>query len=277
MGKRYKKPPVKADQRRDWLRRSEMGESVPKIADSGDFDVRTVRKHIELAKQEREMKEARAAVLRNALERHYDDLRSYAEMLNSWWISGVNVEPIQDSNFIEAALREHLPRSPIWSYISKLRSLNQKRSDLPQKIKSLIQEAVRTDARLMPIVSAGLDTVTVGIVQALISQASLWSQGNKGLSLKDDLIIEAPEERFVRCHYGIFEIARMDIEHSQEYVRIIRQVLEDLESHLREWEEYRDLEKTIAEITRVTSKLGEELAIIRLRRIVPGHCKYCPL
>jgi hypothetical protein len=69
----------------------------------------------------------------------------------------------------------------------------------------------------------------------------------------------------------------MEVEHSERCVKIGHDVLEDLESRLRDWEDYRNLEKTIAEIGRLDRKLREELAIVRLRRIVPGRCKYCPL
>jgi len=69
----------------------------------------------------------------------------------------------------------------------------------------------------------------------------------------------------------------MDSEHATGYVEIVRDVLEDLESNIRGWEVYSELEKIITEIGRLRRKLREELAVIRLRRIVPGRCKYCPL
>ena len=81
MAKRIRKPAIKPEQRLDWLRRYEDGESPPKIAENDKVDVRTVRKHIEMAKQEREVKEARSMVLRNALELHYRDLCDCAKKL----------------------------------------------------------------------------------------------------------------------------------------------------------------------------------------------------
>ncbi len=43
------------------------------------------------------------------------------------------------------------------------------------------------------------------------------------------------------------------------------------------WPKIPVLAKTVAEISRLGTKLREELAVIRLRRIVPGRCRYCPL
>ena len=80
MKRRTKKDPVKPDKRHEWLRRNEQnGESPPQIAAADGFDVRTVRKQIQIAREEREAREARGAVLRNAVELHYKDLCGVAE------------------------------------------------------------------------------------------------------------------------------------------------------------------------------------------------------
>ena len=277
MAKRIKKPPVKLEQRREWLRRSEMGESVPKIADSDDFDVRTVRKHIELAKQEREVKEARAAVLRNALERHYDDLRKFAETLNSAILGAGNIPSSPDDDLMEAALRQHLPRSPIWGYMSKRQNLQQRADEEQQKLEMVTEETVKADRRLTPLINAGLDGIVPGIVAVLVAEAKQWSHGNTGYSLKDSLVMEPAGEGLVNPRFGFSHMGIMEVEHSERYVKIVHDVLEDLESRIRDWEDYHNLEKTIAEIGSLGRKLREELAVIRLRRIVPGRCKYCPL
>ncbi len=278
MPKRTKKPPIKPEVRRAWLRRNEEdGESPPEIARRDGYDVRTVRKQIELAKQEREAREARSIVLRTALERHYDDLRKFAEKLNSE-ISGVsNVPSSLDDDFMEAALRQHVPRSPIWGYMSKRQNMLQRADEEQQKLGMVIEESVKADPRLTPLINAGLDGIVSGIVTVLVAEAKQWSHGNIGHSLKDSLVMEPAGEGLVNPRFGFSHMGIMGVEHSESYVKILHDVLEDMESRLRDWEDYRDLEKTIAEIGRLDRKLREELAVIRLRRIVPGRCKYCPL
>ncbi|MHB8105117.1 MAG: hypothetical protein ACYDG5_06215 [Dehalococcoidales bacterium] len=278
MTKRTRKPPIKPEVRRDWLKRNEEnGESPPQIAVKDGFDVRTVRKQIDLAKQEREAREARSIVLRNALERHYDDLRKFAEKLNSEISGTENVTSSLDDDFMEAALRQHLPRSPIWSYMSKWRSLHPKSDEQLQKIGSIMEQAAKAHRKLTPLVNAGLDGIIPGIVSALSAQASQWSHGYKGLNTKENLITEPAGEGLVSLRYGGWEMGKMDNEHADGYKETVREVIDELEPSLRGWEAYRDLEKTVAEIGRLGGKLREELAIIRLRRIVPGRCKYCPL
>ena len=79
-----KRPLVEPAKRREWFKRfEEDGESAAEIARSVGYDVRTVRKQIELMRQERESREARFTVLRQALEKHYADLISFAEKLDS--------------------------------------------------------------------------------------------------------------------------------------------------------------------------------------------------
>jgi hypothetical protein len=278
MAKRTRKPPIKPEVRRDWLRRNEEnGETPPQIAAKDRYDVRTVRKQIDLAKQEREAREARSVVLRNALERHYDDLRKFAEKLNSEISGASNVPSSPDDDLMEAALRQHLPRSPIWGYMSKRQNLQQRVDEEQQNLERVIEESVKADHRLASLINTSLDGIVRGIVAVLIAEAKQWSHGNIGYSLKDSLVMEPAGEGLVNPRFGFSHMGVMEMEHSEKYVKIVHDVLEDLESRLRDWEEYRDLEKTIIEIGRLGGKLREELAVIRLRRIVPGRCRYCPL
>ena len=63
----------------------------------------------------------------------------------------------------------------------------------------------------------------------------------------------------------------------KEHTEMIKKVLRDLEARVKEWEECKKLEKSFIELERVEKNLKDELAVISLRRIVPGRCRYCPL
>jgi len=278
MAKRIKKPPIKPEVRHDWLRRNEEdGESPPQIATKDNFDIRTVRKQIDLAKQEREAREARSIVLRNALERHYDDFRKFAEKLNSEITGLGQVSYSTDDDFIEAGLRQHLPRSPIWGYWSKWKNLQQKATEEERKLEIAIEELVKTDKRLIPLINAGLNGITPGTKDVLVAEVKQWYHGNTAYTLRDSLVLEPAGEGKVNPRFGFSHIGTMGTGKAQEVSLIVHDALEDLEIKLRDREEYHKLEKTVADIGRIGSKLREELAVIRLRRIVPGRCKYCPL
>jgi hypothetical protein len=277
VAKRIKKPPIKAEVRSEWLRRhEENGDSPPKIAAEDGYDVRTVRKHIELAKEERESRAARAVVLRNALERHYEDLSRYAEMLDSK-VSGIDyVKSIPDAEFIEVALRQHLPRSPIWRSLARLEGLKQASSEQIKKIESVVKKAVRADSGLTALAETGLKGVAAAVVTTLTYQASEWSRGSPVQDLKDSLFSEPAEGGRASLHLGQVPMGQAKKEDAERCKQTIGDFLKSLQSRLRESEEYYDFEKTVAEIERTRRKLREELAIIRLRRVVPGRCKFCP-
>ncbi|MFC1916976.1 hypothetical protein ACFLX1_02480, partial [Chloroflexota bacterium] len=116
-----------------------------------------------------------------------------------------------------------------------------------------------------------------GTIAVLIAEAKQWSPGNAGYSLKDSLVMEPAGEGLVNPRFGFSRMGIMEAKHSERCAKIVHDVIGDLESRIRDWEDYHNLEKTIAEIRRLGGKLREELAVIRLRRIVPGRCKYCPL
>ena len=277
MDKRGKKPPVTPEQGRDWLMRHELGETVPQIAEKDDYDVRTIRRHIELAKQQREVKDARATVLRNALERHYEDLCSFTGRLDPTISKNMSNPSQADDNFMEAALRQHLPRSPIWGYLTNRRSLQQEYTELLAEAKAKVEQAVRAERRFDPLLSAGLTEVIPGIINVLFFQVEQWSLRHEGLNVRDNPRTEPAGEGLVQLCYGF---SRMDVVKSEDadgYLSILKEIIKYLEKKIRKWKAFDNLRKTNDEISRLNRKLHEELSIIRLRRIVPGRCKYCPL
>jgi len=272
MNKRTRKPPIGLEQSQDWLQRFESGESPPKISASDGFDVRTVRKHIEKARQEREVKEAKFMVLRNALQDHYGDLCGYAERL-SLRIRGATSPVTAEDDYLHSALRQHMPQSPIWRHLNKWDSLCQDVERLTQKAAQKIERRVRLDKQLEPIISAGEDGVITGIIDALKFQFEGWARGYNGLKLAENLISEPAEEGFANLRYGFAQMGKV----RQEHIAIIRNVLKNYESRIKHWDDYRNLERSFAEQKQVSRKLRDELAAIKLRRIVPGRCRYCPL
>jgi hypothetical protein len=69
----------------------------------------------------------------------------------------------------------------------------------------------------------------------------------------------------------------MEKKTAEENIQTVSDALADLEADVKDSKAYLDLEKTVAEISRLRGKLRQELAVIRLRRIVPGRCRYCPI
>ena len=164
---RVKKAPIKPEKRQEWLERYESkGESALQIARKDGYDVRTVRKQIEIVKQEQEAGEARSIVLRTALEQHFEDLRKFAARIDDA-IPGVNPSALPDEELWRMALRQHLPRSPLWGYLAKLDAVQREVLERDLKITAMVKQAIKADSRLLPLIKAGLDSVIPNILDIL--------------------------------------------------------------------------------------------------------------
>jgi hypothetical protein len=273
MAKRIKKPTVKLEQRQEWLHRYEAGESPPKIAEKDTFDVRTVRRHIEQAKQEQEVREARLIVLRSALENHYTDFCRFAEKLDAEIAREEKLPLSLREDRLWSALRQHLPRSPLWTYLNKWDELHEELAELERGIVKRLTAALKSDARLKEISSSGEKGIIPGLVAALTFQMKSRAQEHVGLTLKDNFRIEPASEGFVNLHYGLAFMSSVN----KDKVAIIKQVLSDFESKIIDWEEYGRLKKLLQDLVRLKQNSRDELAIITMRRVVAGRCRYCPI
>jgi signal transduction histidine kinase len=277
MAGKTRKSRITPQQSLDWLRRYEDGESPPSIANKDQVDVRTVRKHIELAKQETEVKEARSMVLRNALERHYQDLCDYARTLATYPSGEATGAQGPYSEHMRNALRQHIPRSPIWGYLNQRDTLEQGVAQLTGEIESRIEELVRSDPRFSTGLIEGYPGPIDGLIEALKFQAGQWAKGYRGLDIEENLHTEPVGEGLVNFRYGAFGLVTVEQSHLRTVPKVIREVLQDSELRLKELEELKKLENSLLDLTRVEKNLNDEIAVITLRRVIPGRCHYCPL
>lgn len=273
MKKRTKKPPVKLEVARQWLRRHEEGgESVPKIAEADDYDVRTVRKQLERARSEREVREAKQVVLRGALERHYADLCSFAEKLKADLSGDVptNVSMTLRDDPMWRALHEHLPRLRLWTDIEKWRRLAPEYEKSVERCKEHIQSEAASRVSLEFVSSAksiGLnDEFTDGLAFHLQAAA------RDGQGLKDTEYYLLNTKRGVRVRLGAYMIALVP----EDKVKDVQGLFNAIMDEALDWEEYSVLKKCTEEFLKAKRGIHEELTKIILRRIIPGRCVYCP-
>ncbi len=281
MATRQKKPPVKPEKRQEWLDRSESGESAPKIAAADGYDARTVRKYLAIAAQERETKEARSAVLRNALERHYADLCRYAESLGE--SSRRAIFPSLDSPASEApvvypeqlgiALRQHIPKSPIWNYLSQRTKLETSKAELTKELGMEIEQSIKSDSLLRTELTDEESGVMPGIIDALKAQSQFWVQDYATLNPEENLISKPSENGFVELRYGAYQMGKV----REDHVELIRAALTNWTGTIKEWPDFLTLKRVSSDLQRVEGRLRDEIAVIALRRVVPGRCRYCPL
>ncbi len=273
-----KKPAVKPELRQAWLKRyEEDGESPPQIAKNDGYDVRTVRKQLESAKQDREAREARSIVLRNALEEHYRDMCKYAEFLKNNIFSDGNISPISsplvDIDSMNIALKQHLPRSPIWRDLNRLEQIKEKITQLEDIVQHRIEEEIEKDEKLQNILTTNEKQVIDGIIAVLKFQLKAWAQGQSGLNINDNFKSKPIDKDMVSVGYGFANMGDVQKQHVQD----IKDGIIDFEKRIAGWEQLESMRKFFNNMKQVRLSLKEELNVIIYRRIVPGKCKYCPI
>lgn len=275
MTRRIKKPAVRPELRREWLRRyEEEGQSPPEIARADTYDVRTVRKQIEIERQERERREARSIVLRHALEKHYADLCSFAQRLDSHVTGERGSLSMLRDDPMWSALREHMPRSTVWKNLDKWERLHEEVSQLGSGLEKQFEELVKARALLKFPAAPEETELNPGFTQALVFHFMVTGQGQEGLEKRADFKLEeAPDKRTTQVQFGAFTIGRV----SHDQVADIKNLVADLLAEVTTWKEHGEMSRLFAKIGRVQRELHDELLIILLRRVVPGRCKYCPI
>lgn len=111
------------------------------------------------------------------------------------------------------------------------------------------------------------------ILAALNFQMKNWARGWKGLDIKVNFKVEPVGDGIVNVSCGAFNMDKV----KEEHATTIREVIIDFESRITGWDLYRTMQKLFTELEGLKLSLRDELAIITLRRIVPGRCKYCPI
>ena len=269
MPKRIKKPLVKPSTRRDWLRRlEEEGQSIADIAKADHYDARTVRKQTDIGRQERESREARSFVLRQALEKHYSDLLSFAEKLDTGIIQSSLPMGIRDDR-MWTALHEHLPRSPLWKLIDKMERLNDEIRDIEKKAEQRLLDKVKEEGSFKPV----SQPAEPGLYDKALLVAMLYHLHENPPCMLLDISTSPISELLTTVNYERWPCAVV----STDQVDKAKRFITNLMTQVCQWPEYEELRKTLSARTKVTSAIREELATIILKRVIPGRCKYCPV
>ena len=273
MAKRTRKPPVKPEKAREWLKRNEeMGESPPQIARSDGYDVRTVRKQLERMRQERELREAKQVVLRQALEKHYADICAFAENLMAKFVLGnpSEVPVMLKGDPMWKAMREHLPRSSIWRDITAwdrlVEGFRLSAGAVMERTRS------KTEAKTgLKFVSSPKEIALIeGLPKAIVFHLQSLVEGGQGANAFT--FSRTKTQTGIRLEWGAFTIGNVP----EDKVEQVQEACLCLMKEATSWEENEALSKQIRELAKVWEDLKEEITRIILRRVVEGKCRYCP-
>jgi len=270
VAKRVKKPAVRPEVRRQWLKRfEEDGESPPQIAKVDNYDVRTVRKQIELGRQEREAREARFAVLRNALEQHYHDLMSFAQKLDSEVIHS-SLPMGAKGDRLWSALHEHWPRSALWKAIDRMERLNEEARAIENRAEERLWNQVGRDSPVgLAAKEGGKGLYRDGLAGAM----RYYLGAEQSLRFSESHISATQQGVLIQIACANWPCALVSADQVTQTKKVIAQLMEAV----GRWPEREDLKRTLAERSGVIDTIRDELATITLRRVLPGRCRYCPI
>jgi hypothetical protein len=253
MTRHFKKTIVSLEKAREWLGRYERGEGLKAIAHLDHFCIRTVTRQVERASEERRIEEARKAVLHSALEKHHHDLVLLADRMRRLVAAGLPLALEGDDVLLLQCLRQHQDRAPLWRHLQRYQTEFEKlRSakdwpflrDKMTHLRSIVLQQRPFIPISGPAESGGPEARAVSKGEG---KAEVDAAGPYALPFSFESLDEAPlvdligDSRFtLRLDPGEF-LGRSP------------------------------------EVRRLQRSLYEELTTIVMRRVVPGHCDYCPL
>jgi len=255
MARKIRKAKILPETRQEWFQRfSQHRESPRQIAEKDKADIRTVRKHIDLARREIEVREARLMVLRDAIGQHYKDLVAFALKLERQLNSDRGNIVTLKANPFWFALRQHLPRSAMWKNFDKWEHLLHERTRLEQILNNQVEKQVEAKSMSIfhrPHREVGL---SVRMIEALSSHI-------RDAALGQPEVLEN------------FDFHKISDNNKSDSVRLADEILSEASA----WEEFSELSRFWSELEKVKRILRDELDLIKLRRVVPGKCRYCPI
>jgi uncharacterized protein (UPF0335 family) len=271
------RPPNKSgvdpEKRKKWLQQWELdGDTIASIAKQAGYDPRTIRKQIDIAQQERDRRETRQVILKDALQDHYRDLSRIVDRIDIAIANGEAISSLSSERLYKA-LEQHLSRAPLWKYLEKWDKLCQEIENARIGVMKKLKTSLTNDNHMMEAFKGGQPSFDE-MVEFLGKQADTVSKGGKELDIASLLKIEAEEkESMPRIRLGPYGIG-IAPEDNLDKIKDSLLAIQKSVHHFSSFVSMRELNKSREELA---PEIREELATILLRRVLPGRCKYCPI
>lgn len=252
---------------REWLRQLETGTGITKIADDNDSDVRTVRHHIEKARQEREEVLARRDFLTEKIEEHQEDL--LRELVNLQKLLARHApttvipdDPDRKKKF--SALGEHVGDSMVDKQLKAWENHFAKYTEY----KKTVSRELGTKERALVSDIPGepeLCSWTDGILDVLESGLTVEQSGRTYRR-------EQQEDGKYKVSWGDRILTRSGVSDKQA-----AQLIESHKKLITYAQKYLPgFKKQAQPFKELAGPLMDGLDIYRMKRVVSGRCRYCP-
>lgn len=255
--------------RQKWLEMRENGDTLKEISKEVKYDPRTVAKHLETAQHERDNEEIRKQIKRKALEDHYAEIIVFVDKL----ISELELKKSlkrDDSDVYWIALQQHMPKARVWPLTTKLEALGSMIVTLAEGLKTKLSENVQLRISNLVTDQSGTDFVLAGVVDVVIDRLL-----RPNVPLPSFRIIrEADETQTILL--GKLSVARVNAGSINKAKELVTEVIDNVAGEVKTWTEVEELARSLLDRDGFVNELREALVTIKMRKILPGNCKYCP-
>ena len=248
-----------------WLDDHDRGDTVIEIAKRDGRSQRTVTGQIARARREREQKEVRTGLLRDAYRKHYEDLGDLAEQISEDAASIRNgtLSPSIEGRtaLLWDGLRDHLPGSPLWKACRDWEYHAKQYFRHTEELRVESDEVVEEDPAMLR--------------DAFIASLDFAAQG----MARGDNLDHMKYERFTTpkgygLKWGSFTLS--DSANDSGEIDRLEKKHRALLDRLRAGDVVRNLVGTFGKWEEARQTIRREVDVLVLRGMIPGQCELCP-
>lgn len=167
-----------------------------------------------------------------------------------------------------------LPRSPIWKGIDRWEHLGKELTNLREQGATRLLQEFESKTKLHLV--AGLDEPGVwlqNLREALVNHIVQSAERLSFAVLPFRTTTATTPEGWKVIHYGAWYCATVPPEQEGGVKESVAGLMQQADA----LPECRSMEQKLAELRKARDNVSQELTTLKLRRVVPGRCRYCPI
>ena len=251
--------------RLSWLNDYEHGMRIDTIAQNAKRTERTVGDQLERARREREQREIRGGLLRDAYREHFAELLGLAEEMrqgsrNESTIAFLNSASVR-AKLLREALKSHTSKSKLWKARADQEKISKRIEEITKHAEAASDSKTRELLRIFP--GLAVDGFSSSLAKAISEVADGRDASRRNYS-QDSEWLTWGEFHLARDHENQVEVFDAHGRLIEEVVGPNSTLVPALKKARNDW----------VDTARI---IEEEVEILLLRHYIPGQCNLCPV
>lgn len=263
-----RRPAITPLERARWLEEIDQGKGITAIASAAKRDIRVVKRHVEVARRERELGQVRRDFIRQRLEQHQADLFRQGDRLRHI-VGGRSARTLDPSESVEKKLYDAFRQHVGGHALGLLLETYQKEATRYRELVSTTVASLdaEQDTLLQPGMIGLVHRWTAGLLECLEGQAWRGSEWWDEYSLQPD-----DAGHGVKVAWGAYNVTRTPV--SEDQATAIQQVHQKLGEHAQRL--LNPLQEQAGRLQGLAFEIRDKLDVFTVSHFVPGRCDYCP-